>query len=78
MLVKANLVMQENVKKPKCAQAGCKVHPCFNYPGERSGLFCKAHHATGMVSTTVLLAAPVRWQSPCEIKTLVIANGQGW
>jgi hypothetical protein len=40
----------ENVKSARCKAEGCKsITPVFNYPGQKSGLYCSQHLLDGMV-----------------------------
>jgi len=38
-----------HVQIKKCQQAGCTMHPTFNFGGEQLGTFCGQHKLEGMV-----------------------------
>lgn len=40
---------QVDVMTPRCKADGCTKYPCFNWPGEHPGLYCKPHAPPGMV-----------------------------
>lgn len=39
-----------NVKSKKCAEENCLTTPYFNYPGEKTGLYCNRHKKDGMMN----------------------------
>ena len=41
-----------NVKDKTCKEPGCKTLPCYNYEGEKKGLYCATHKKEGMVDIT--------------------------
>ena len=65
--------MQEDTQAKKCKEQGCRTVASFNFPGERSVLFCKKHALPGMVShsQTVRLA-----QASCKV--LLPLNRAEW
>lgn len=37
-----------NVRDKSCIHPECKIYPVFNYPGEKTRLYCKLHALSGM------------------------------
>lgn len=38
-----------NIHSKKCKFGGCSTKPKFNYPGEKTGLYCSIHKKENMI-----------------------------
>ena len=38
-----------NIKKKTCAEKNCETIPCFNFKGEKDGLYCTKHKKDKMI-----------------------------
>ena len=49
-----NLKQKEmiNISKNTCLEIGCVKRPCFNFEGEKKGIYCSKHAKETMVSVT--------------------------
>ena len=53
---------QVNVNGKRCAAAGCMLRPAYNFPGQKSGVYCMEHREEGMVSCCCCC---LEAQAPC-------------